>query len=97
VDRVSWIRNLFDASCREYDRLNLDKEDPVGALESQFEKGLEGVPENEVRNRLAAIERTLATWAKGRKFYGHMYDDVLKLKYLHQRYTNYLKWLQWKG
>jgi MoxR-like ATPase len=25
-----------------------------------------------------------------------MYDDVLELKYLHQRYTNYLRWLLWK-
>ena len=33
----------------------------------------------------------------GRKLYGHLFDDILKLKYLHQRYTNYLKWLQWKG
>jgi hypothetical protein len=23
-------------------------------------------------------------------------DDILKLKYLHQRYTNYLRWLTWK-
>ena len=23
------------------------------------------------------------------------YDDLLKLKYLHQRYTNYLRWLTW--
>ena len=33
-------------------------------------------------------------WAKGRKLYGHLYDDLLKLKYLHQRYTNYLRWLK---
>jgi hypothetical protein len=38
----------------------------------------------------------LAGWSKGRKLYGHLYDDVLKLKYLHQRYTNYLRWLKWK-
>jgi len=31
---------------------------------------------------------------KGRKLYGHLYDDLLKLKYLHQRYTNYLHWLR---
>ena len=24
-----------------------------------------------------------------------VFDDLLKLKYLHQRYTNYLKWLLW--
>ena len=97
TDRVAWIRALFDDSCREYDRLGLDKQDPVTDLEEQFGRGLEGVGEAEVRSRLVAIERTLREWAKGRKLYGHLYDDVLKLKYFHQRYTNYLAWLRWNG
>lgn len=95
ADHVSWIRNLFDLSCREYDRLDLDRDDPVAQFAIEFEAGLEGVPANVVRSRLVAIERTLREWEKGRKFYGHMLDDVLKLKYFHQRYTNYLKWLEW--
>ena len=49
-----------------------------------------------MRARLVKIERTLAEWAKGRKLYGNLFDDVLKLKYLHQRYTNYLRWLKYK-
>jgi MoxR-like ATPase len=95
VDKVSWIRKLFDLSCAEYDRLNLDRDDPVAEIEAAFEKGLEGVGEAEVRAQLVKIERTIAKWAKGRKLYGHLYDDLLKLKYLHQRYTNYLRWLTW--
>lgn len=94
ADRVSWIRRLFDLSCAEFDRLNLDKDDPVSALDEEFSRGLEGLKETEVRARLVKIERLLAEWAQGRKLYGPMYDDVLKLKHLHQRYTNYLKWLQ---
>jgi len=97
ADKVSWIRSLFDESCREYERLDRDRDDPVATFEAEFEKGLEGVPEPAVRERLAAIERTLDEWSRGRKLYGHLFDDVLKLKYLHQRYTNYLRWLQWKG
>ena len=97
VDKVGWIRKLFDLSCAEYDRLSLDTDDPVAALDGQFATGLEGLPEKEVRSRLVKIERLLAEWSKGRKLYGPMFDDVLKLKYLHQRYTNYLKWLTWKG
>jgi MoxR-like ATPase len=97
VDKVSWIRRLFDLSCAEYDRLNLDKDDPVAKLEAEFARGLEGVSEAQARGQLVKIERLLNTWGKGRKLYGHLYDDVLKLKYLHQRYTNYLRWLQWKG
>ncbi|OAI48267.1 ATPase [Planctomycetaceae bacterium SCGC AG-212-F19] len=96
VDKVSWIRRLFDLSCQEYDRLNLDKDDPVGELETELQRGLESVSEKEARSQLVKIERLLASWAKGRKVYGHVYDDLLKLKYMHQRYTNYLRWLKWK-
>ena len=97
LDKVSWIRRLFDLSCAEYDRLDLDRDDPVAQLSAEFDKGLEGLPEADARARLVKIERVLAAWAKGRKLYGHVYDDVLKLKYLHQRYTNYLRWLKWKS
>ena len=96
IDRVSWIRRLFDLACAEYDRLNLDHDDPVGVLDLEFSQGLEGLKEADVRARLVKIERLLAEWSKGRKLYGNLFDDVLKLKYLHQRYTNYLRWLTYK-
>ncbi|MGE0488896.1 MAG: AAA family ATPase [Vulcanimicrobiota bacterium] len=95
VDRVSWIRRLWDLSCADYDRLNLDSDDPVAELESEFQAGLEGLGEPEVKKRLVKIERLLKEWSRGRKLYGPMYDDILMLKYLHQRYTNYLHWLRW--
>jgi MoxR-like ATPase len=97
VDKISWLRRLFDLSCAEYDRLGLDKNDPLAPMEIEFEKGLEGLSESETRKRLVSIERLMAEWSKTRKFYGSQFDDVLKLKYLHQRYTNYLKWLTWKN
>jgi MoxR-like ATPase len=97
TDKIGWLRRLFDLSCQEYERLNLDHDDPIAALEQEFDKGLEGVSESEIRQRLVKIERLLNEWSAGRKLYGHLFDDILKLKYLHQRYTNYLKWLQWKG
>ncbi len=97
VDRVAWIRRLFDLSCAEYDRLELDRDDPVGELAAVFRRGLEGVTEAQARAQLVRIERILADWSKGRKLYGPMFDDVLTLKYLHQRYANYLRWLAWKG
>ncbi|MGC3999532.1 MAG: AAA family ATPase [Anaeromyxobacter sp.] len=96
-DRVSWIRELFDLSCKEYDRLDLDRDDPVSKLMAEFDAGLDGLEERTVRQRLAAIERTLKGWSTGRKLYGHLFDDLLALKYLHQRYTNYLRWLRWKA
>jgi hypothetical protein len=87
---------MFDMACAEFDRLQLDKEDPILKMSEVFEKGLEGVSESEVRKRLIEIERLLKSWSGSRKFYGYMFDDVLKLKYLHQRYTNYLRWLSWR-
>ena len=93
-DRLSWLRNLFDASNEEFDRLDLDRTDPVGELAQEFELGLHGLSERDVRKRLAKIERLVKELTKGRKLYGPLYDDLLKCKYLHQRYTNYLLWVR---
>jgi hypothetical protein len=92
-DGVSWLRHIFDLSNDEFNRLGLDRNDPVQTLSLEFNKGLEGVSESETRTRIANIERLVGEWTKGRKLYGHLYDDLLNLKYLHQRYTNYLHWL----
>lgn len=97
TDRVAWIRALFDQSTAEYDRLSLDDSDPLSPLEAEFAKGLEGLAEKDARARLAKVERQLGELAKGRKMYGHLFNDALKLKYLHQRYTNYLRWLAWQN
>jgi len=67
------------------------------ALDDVFDRGLEGVPEADVRQRMSAIETHLAQLAKGTKLYAHVQNDVLKLKYYHQRYSNYLRWLTWTG
>jgi len=93
-DRVGWLRRVFDLSCADYAGLNLDREDPVADLALEFRRGLGGLSETETRSRLVKIERLISEWSKGRKLYGHLYDDLLKLKYLHQRYTNYLRWLK---
>ncbi|MCB1165881.1 MAG: AAA family ATPase [Leptospiraceae bacterium] len=95
VDRVGWIRALFDLSSSEFDRIGLGAEDIVGELSAEFEKGLDGLSEKETRKRLANIESAIGKMVESRKVYGHLFDDLLKLKYLHQRYTNYLIWLQW--
>jgi MoxR-like ATPase len=93
ADRVGWLRRLFDESSAEYDRLNLDREDPVARLSEQFQLGLSGITESDVRSRLARIEGLVSELSRGKKLYGHLYDDLLVLKYLHHRYTNYLRWV----
>ncbi len=95
VDRVAWIRQAFDLSCAEYDRLDLDRSDPLDAIDAAFDTGLEGVPEAEVQKRLAALDAQLMGLQKNTKLLAHVQKDVLKLKYYHQRYSNYLRWLRW--
>ena len=63
-------------------------------LSAEFDLGLDGVSERETLARLNRIEKLIAERTKGRKLYGPLYDDLLKLKYLHQRYTNYRSWLR---
>ncbi|TGN21158.1 ATPase [Leptospira idonii] len=96
-DRISWIRKLFQLSCSEYDRLNLDKADNVAKLSELFEQGLEGLTLSQTKERIVAIEKEVEAISKQRKIYGHVYDDLLKLKYLHQRYTNYGMWVEKNG
>jgi hypothetical protein len=97
TDRIGWLRRLFDLSCADYDRLDLDHDDPVAEMLAELGRGLRDVPEGEIRQRREKIERLLAKWSTGRKLYGTVAEDILVLKYLHQRYTNYLAWLRWKG
>jgi len=97
IDRIAWIRKAFELSCQEYARLDLDRSDPIVEIDEAFDRGLEGVPEEEVRSRMNAIETHLAQLAKATKLYAHVQNDVLKLKYYHQRYSNYLRWLTWCG
>ena len=97
TDAVAWLRRLFDLSCEEYDRLDLDRDDPVRALAEEFAAGLDGLSERDVRARLTRIERLIGERVQGRKLYGPLHDELLHLKYLHQRYTNYLAWLGSRG
>jgi len=94
TDRLGWLRRLFDLSCTEFARLDLDRTDPVGELARQFSAGLDGLNERDTRARLEKIERLIGELTKGGKLYGHLHDDLLQLKYLHQRYTNYHRWLK---
>lgn len=97
IDRVSWLRDLFDSACVLYDAEDLDTDDPVGTVLDELHAGLDGLPETEVRRRLAHVEGILAGWQDATKLHGSLYEDALALKYAHQRYSGYLAWLRWSG
>lgn len=93
-DKIGWLRRLFDLACADFNRLGLDRDDEVREISAEFDLGLDGITAGETKKRIERIERLLMQFASGKKLYGHIFDDVLKLKYLHQRYTNYLSWLE---
>jgi hypothetical protein len=95
TDRVAWLRRLFDTTLRHYDQSGLDALDPVGELLAELSRGLPGVSAAEAAARMRRAEQALDAIAGQGKVYGHLYDDVLALKYVHQRYLNYLAWLKW--
>ena len=98
-DRISWLRMLFDRSCEEYMLLELDQDDPLQSLSEDFEKGLQDVGADTVRERLQSIENLFYDFSVHTEgsIRPSLYDDLIKLKYFHQRYTNYLSWLEWRG
>lgn len=93
TDQVSWLADLFEQSRRQFASLLLEKSDPIGDLLAELGRGLDGVRAVDASRRITAIESQIAVIAKQGKLYGRHYDDLLALKYLHQRYTNYLLWL----
>ncbi|OMC40281.1 ATPase [Mycobacterium sp. GA-1841] len=94
TDTGAWLSTLWERARRE--RLARD-EDPVGALLAQLRAGLAGVSRAEVSARLTAVESRIAQIADTGKLYGATYTDLLTLKHVHQRYRNYLTWLDATG
>jgi MoxR-like ATPase len=93
-DQASWLTDLFDASAQQFVALELDHDDPVGQLLAEFNCGLDGLGALEVSRRLTTIEARIATISGVGKIYGRDFDDLVACKYLYQRYSNYLHWLE---
>lgn len=91
-DGTSWLRQLFEHSVAELRAQG--GRDAVGALLAQLREGLDGVDALEVSRRLTAIEAAVRDIAGRGKLYGTHFDDLLALKYLHQRYSGYARWLR---
>ncbi|MDT0117313.1 MoxR family ATPase [Microbacterium sp. PRF11] len=94
TDTMSWLSDIFAESCRQYDALGRGTHDPVRDLLTQVEAGLDGVSAVEASRRLTAIEARLRAASATGKLYGRDFDDLTALKYLHQRYTAYLRWAE---
>ncbi|WP_309043709.1 hypothetical protein [Marinobacter sediminicola] len=96
-DKIGWLRHLFQLSCREFERQGRHRNDEVAELKAELDEGLEGLSLRACRKRLEKIERTLQRMAEGSKLSGAVHDDAMTLKYIHQRYSNYQRWLTSQG
>ena len=67
----------------------MDKEDKVASLQKEFETDFEYITIGETERRIKKIENLLAELSKNKKISSYQYDDILKLKYMHQKYTVY--------
>lgn len=93
-DKVSWLRYLFNESCMAFDLQGLNEHDPIAELKEQLDQGLEQIDEQQCKQQLQKIEHLLTNFSQSNKLTGAIHSDALTLKYMHQRYSNYLRWLQ---
>jgi len=94
TDSIAWLRDLFTESVRQFTALGLDHDDTVGSLLAELATGLDGVTGIDVARRITIVESTITKLSRTGKLYGRHYDDLVALKYLHQRYSNYQRWLE---
>lgn len=97
MDRVGWIRNLFDMAMERFDSSGRDIDDEVQQVQRLFEQGLDGLGAGEVRKRMSTIHRLIAKFAKRHELDAFLYESVLALKYYYMRYQSYLSWLEAQG
>jgi len=97
MDRVGWIRNLFDLAMARFEASGRDIDDEVQAVQTEFDKGLDGLDASTVRRRMTALQGTIQRFAKRLELDSFLYESVLALKYYYMRYQSYLSWLEAQG
>ena len=93
VDRVSWIRRMFETSIAQFSAHEPIRR-AISGFRLQIDLGLDGVPAAEVRNRMRMILAELERLSKKTELSGPVYEDLIQLKSIYSRYQNYLNWLE---
>lgn len=93
-DKIAWIRQMWDLCVAQYDKEGRGKEDKGHQLMRELEQGLEGISGDEVRTRIQKIGSLFDAAVKKGELNAAVYEDLIRLKYIHMRYQNYLQWLQ---
>lgn len=94
MDRVGWIRNLFDMAMERFETSGRAIDDEVLAIEAEFDRGLDGLSLKETHKRMSHIQKLLQKLAKRYELDAFLYESVLAMKYYYMRYQSYASWLQ---
>jgi MoxR-like ATPase len=87
VDRVSWIRQVFDRAIQQQAAYQSVRQ-PLLVLQRQAEGRDERLSDNELKRRLAEIQRSMEDLLGKNELNGPVYEDLLRLKSLYSRYQN---------
>jgi hypothetical protein len=94
MDRVAWIRNLWDLSAVRFEASGRAIDSDVDDVQALFDQGLEGLAAKEVRRRMQDVRKRMEAIAKRHELDSFCYEATLALKYYYMRYQSYLIWLE---
>jgi MoxR-like ATPase len=92
VDRVGWIRQMFDAAMTHF-AAHEPIRNKVLALKNELDKVLEGVSVDQAQKLQRGIVQLLEELGKKAELSGAVYEDVVHLKAMYSRVQNYVNWL----
>ncbi len=93
VDRVGWIRQMFDTAMTQF-AAHEPIRVKVVALKKELDKGLEGVSADAAQKMQRGILQLLEELGKKSELSGPIYEDIVHLKAMYSRVQNFLNWLQ---
>jgi MoxR-like ATPase len=89
VDRVSWVRQLFDRAVAQHGAHRSVRE-PILEHQRHVEAGLGSASTVELRSRLSGVERRIDEVLRKTELNGAVYEDLLLLKRVHAAYVGEL-------
>jgi MoxR-like ATPase len=89
VDRVSWVRQLFDRSVAQHGAHRGVRE-PILEHQRHLDAGIGSTPTADLRGRLAGVERRIDEVLRKAELNGAVYEDLLLLKRVHAAYVSEL-------
>lgn len=93
-DKIAWIRTMFDSALASYDQLDRDRNDVAHRLAEELDRGLEGVPAQQIEQRMKEVQALIQKSAKQGELAPWVYEDLIRLKSIYMRYQNQLLWLR---